>query len=65
MNEYSIADVALVALVMGPELAGSFDVAVVDLVMEETIYGHNYRFLHLVRDHHPHHRLHCIQNYTF
>lgn len=58
-DAYSIADVAFVVLVVGHELAGSFDIAVVDLVMEETVHRHNHRFLHLVRDYHPHHRLHC------
>jgi hypothetical protein len=53
-----VTDVALVYLIVRHELGGALDVAIVHLVVEEAVHGHNHGLLHLVRHHDPHHRLH-------
>lgn len=53
-----VADVAAFGLVVRHELGGALDVAVVHLVVEETVDRHHYRLLHLVRHHDTHHWLH-------
>lgn len=60
----SIANVTKVMLVVGHELGGALDVTVVELVVEEPVDGHHHGLLHLIRHHHPHHRLHppLLQN---
>ena len=59
-KSYAVTDVAVVVLVVGHELRGALDVAVVDFVVEQSIYRHHHWFLHLVRNHHPHYLLHRI-----
>ena len=39
---YAVADVALVVLVVGHELRGSLDIAIVELVVEQSVHCHHY-----------------------
>ena len=55
---YSVANVALILLIVGHELGGALNIAIIELMVEESIDGHNHRFLHLIGDHHSHHLLH-------
>lgn len=43
-----ITNVAEVVLIMGHELGGAFDIAIVKLVVEKPVHCHHHRLLHLV-----------------
>lgn len=43
---------------MSHELGSTLDVAIVELIVEESIDSYHHRLLHLVRHHRTYHRLH-------
>lgn len=61
-ENYSIADVAGVFVVMSHEFGSALDVAIVELVVEESIDGNDHRFLHLVRYHSAYYWLHFFRS---